>query len=72
MDGKIYFMDLEGKLQWAVCQVKGGNVWERNEAILYEYSDYVLRAMRGGSFYDGDYYHQASTRNYHINYSPLY
>ena len=26
VDGKVYFMDLEGKLQWAVCQVKGGHL----------------------------------------------
>ena len=26
VDGKVYFMDLEGKLQWAVCQVKGGKL----------------------------------------------
>jgi len=26
VDGKVYFQDLEGKLQWAVCQVKGGHL----------------------------------------------
>lgn len=26
IDGKVYFQDLEGKLQWAVCQVKGGHL----------------------------------------------
>ena len=26
VDGKVYFMDLEGKLQSAVCQVKGGHL----------------------------------------------
>jgi len=26
VDGKVYFMDLEGKLQCAVCQVKGGHL----------------------------------------------
>jgi len=26
VDGKVYFQDREGKLQWAVCQVKGGHL----------------------------------------------
>jgi len=26
VDGKVYFQDLQGKLQWAVCQVKGGHL----------------------------------------------
>ncbi|MHB9038620.1 MAG: DNA methyltransferase [Armatimonadota bacterium] len=26
VDGKVYFHDLDGKLQWAVCQVKGGHL----------------------------------------------
>jgi DNA modification methylase len=26
VDGKVYFQDLEGNLQWAVCQVKGGHL----------------------------------------------
>lgn len=26
VDGKVYFMDLQGKLQWAVVQVKGGHL----------------------------------------------
>ena len=26
VDGKVYFQDLAGKLQWAVCQVKGGHL----------------------------------------------
>ena len=26
VDGKVYFQDLDGKLQWAVCQVKGGHL----------------------------------------------
>jgi site-specific DNA-methyltransferase (adenine-specific) len=26
VDGKVYFQDLEEKLQWAVCQVKGGHL----------------------------------------------
>lgn len=26
VDGKVYFTDLDGKLQWAVCQVKGGHL----------------------------------------------
>jgi formylglycine-generating enzyme required for sulfatase activity len=30
---------------------QGGNVWEWNEAIVYQGSDYALRGLRGGSFY---------------------
>lgn len=26
VDGKVYFQDIEGNLQWAVCQVKGGHL----------------------------------------------
>ena len=31
---------------------QGGNVWEWNEAIVYEGSDYSYRGLRGGSFAD--------------------
>jgi formylglycine-generating enzyme required for sulfatase activity len=37
---------------------QGGNVWEWNESVVYEGSDYAYRGLRGGSFssgvYDGD------------------
>jgi len=50
---------------------QGGNVWEWNEAIVYQDANYASRGARGGSFDDssaggtiGDYYPQASYRNY--------
>jgi hypothetical protein len=40
---------------------QGGNVWEWNEAIVYQGSTYAYRGLRGGSFYDeyggGGYLH---------------
>jgi formylglycine-generating enzyme required for sulfatase activity len=44
---------------------QGGNVWEWNEAIVYQGTDYAYRGWRGGSFdssYDSDL--QASVRYY--------
>ena len=42
---------------------QGGNVWEWNEAIVYQGSDYAFRGLRGGSFdVNGDPL-QASSRN---------
>ena len=43
---------------------QGGNVWEWNEAIVYQDSSYAYRGLRGGSFYYGYgyYYLQASIR----------
>ena len=45
---------------------QGGNVWEWNEAIVYQGSDYAYRGLRGGSFdiYGDDGYLQASFRLY--------
>jgi len=34
---------------------QGGNVWEWNEAIVCQGSDYVHRGLRGGSFFQYDY-----------------
>ena len=34
---------------------QGGNVWEWNEAIVYQDADYACRGYRGGSFFDGYY-----------------
>ena len=43
---------------------QGGNVWEWNEAIVAQDSSYAYRGLRGGSFYNGYYYLQASDRYY--------
>ena len=43
---------------------QGGNVWEWNEAIVYEGSNYAYRGVRGGSFGYNDDYLQASSRYY--------
>ena len=50
---------------------QGGNLWEWNEAIVYQGSDYVFRGLRGGSFNDGltDDYLQSSFR-YNCDYDP--
>jgi formylglycine-generating enzyme required for sulfatase activity len=46
---------------------QGGNVWERNEAILYG----SCRGLRGGSYYDNDESLHALNRSYIIG-SPTY
>ena len=44
---------------------QGGNVWEWNEAIVYQDVNYGYRGLRGGAFYSVNYdYLQASGRNY--------
>lgn len=48
---------------------QGGNVWEWNEAIVYEGSNYADRGTRGGSFYPNSSNLLASARNWN---SPLY
>ena len=42
---------------------QGGNVWEWNESIVYEGSDYAYRGLRGGSFNDYGSYLHASYRD---------
>ena len=45
---------------------QGGNVWEWNEAMVFQDSGYAYRRVRGGSFRDGYYDYsslQASARN---------
>ncbi|MCX6377418.1 MAG: SUMF1/EgtB/PvdO family nonheme iron enzyme, partial [Armatimonadetes bacterium] len=48
---------------------QGGNVWEWNEAIVYQDTDYAYRGLRGGSFNGDGYYLQASGR---YDYNPSY
>jgi sulfatase modifying factor 1 len=43
---------------------QGGNVWEWNEAIVYQDANFAFRGVRGGSFDYGSYYLQASARYY--------
>ena len=40
VDGKVYFQDLEGKLQWAVCQVKGGHL---NPSMVRDFARVIDR-----------------------------
>jgi len=48
---------------------QGGNVWEWNEAIVYQDATYAIRGLRGGSFnYDVSSLLQASTRHYYYRY----
>ena len=54
---------------------QGGNVWEWNEAIVYQDANYASRGLRGGSFgiYDFGYYSlQASDRTDYGLYTPPY
>jgi len=41
---------------------QGGNVWEWNESVVYEGSDYSYRGLRGGSFIDNGGSLHASVR----------
>jgi formylglycine-generating enzyme len=43
---------------------QGGNVWEWDEAIVYQDSTYSCRGFRGGSFSYISYYLRASDRHY--------
>jgi sulfatase modifying factor 1 len=45
---------------------QGGNVWEWNEAIVYDDSNDAYRGLRGGSFGGDGYGLLASNRNYYI------
>ncbi len=49
---------------------QGGNVWEWNESVVYEGSDYACRGLRGGSFGNSGYYLRASDRS--LDYDPPY
>jgi len=43
---------------------QGGNVWEYNEAMVYQDTVFTYRGVRGGSFKYNNVYLQASDRNY--------
>lgn len=48
VDGKVYFMDLEGKLQWAVCQVKGGHL---TPGVLRDFAHVIERDKAAMGFF---------------------
>ena len=48
VDGKVYFMDLEGKLQWAVCQVKGGHL---TPGVLRDFAHVIERDNAAMGFF---------------------
>jgi len=50
---------------------QGGNVWEWNEAIVYQDANYAYRGLRGGSWNYYDYGLQASTRYYYHLYPTV-
>jgi len=48
IDGKVYFMDLEGKLQWAVCQVKGGHL---TPSVIRDFAHVIEREKAAMGFF---------------------
>ena len=46
---------------------QGGNVWEWNEAIVYQDANYAYRGLRGGSF---DYYYNNLQASHRVSYNP--
>ncbi|MDO8589071.1 MAG: site-specific DNA-methyltransferase [Armatimonadota bacterium] len=48
VDGKVYFMDLDGKLQWAVCQVKGGHL---TPTVIRDFSHVIQRDKAAMGFF---------------------
>ena len=65
--GSPYYRTEVGKFENSASHYgtfdQGGNVWEWNEAIVYQSGTSGSRGMRGGSLYNGDYYLLASSRN---------
>jgi len=51
---------------------QGGNVWEWNEAIVYQDANYAFRGQRGGSYYYHDSKLQSSYRCYYYDYGYPY
>ncbi|HUV04526.1 MAG TPA: site-specific DNA-methyltransferase [Armatimonadota bacterium] len=48
IDGKVYFMDLQGKLQWAVCQVKGGHL---TPSVIRDFAHVIEREKAAMGFF---------------------
>lgn len=51
---------------------QGGNVWERNESLVYTGSGWSSRGARGGSFREGDIFLFAAFRNTALIEPPSY
>lgn len=48
VDGKVYFHDQEGKLQWAVCQVKGGHL---TPSLIRDFAHVIEREKAAMGFF---------------------
>lgn len=48
VDGKVYFQDLEGKLQFAVCQVKGGHL---SPTLIRDFAHVIERDKAAMGFF---------------------
>jgi hypothetical protein len=48
VDGKVYFMDLQQKLQWAVCQVKGGHL---TPGVIRDFAHVIERDKAAMGFF---------------------
>ncbi|MDO8682833.1 MAG: DNA methyltransferase [Armatimonadota bacterium] len=48
VDGKVYFHDLSGKLQWAVCQVKGGHL---TPSVVRDFGHVIQRDKAAMGFF---------------------
>ncbi|MDO8682364.1 MAG: site-specific DNA-methyltransferase [Armatimonadota bacterium] len=48
VDGKVYFHDLSGKLQWAVCQVKGGHL---TPSVIRDFGHVIQRDKAAMGFF---------------------
>ena len=48
VDGKVYFHDQEGGLQWAVCQVKGGHL---TPSLIRDFAHVIEREKAAMGFF---------------------
>ncbi|MEN6371068.1 MAG: site-specific DNA-methyltransferase [Armatimonadota bacterium] len=48
VDGKVYFQDLQGNLQWAVCQVKGGHL---TPSVIRDFAHVIERDKAAMGFF---------------------
>jgi site-specific DNA-methyltransferase (adenine-specific) len=48
VDGKVYFHDIESKLQWAVCQVKGGHL---TPSVIRDFAHVIEREKAAMGFF---------------------